>query len=83
MSSIVDIHAKDIAFETIQTELRLHPWRLEEKRVRQEGVDDVDVGNTPLMSAAKAGHAAVVVFLLSLGANIQATNEVLAVCQGH
>ncbi len=71
----VDIFAVDITLESIRDELKVHPWRLEER--------DVDVGNgmgnTPLMSAADFGKVDVVQFLLLLGANIEAKNTVCLV----
>ncbi len=74
-TGVVDFHSKLNTLETIQTELKLHPWRLEEKRGRTQKHDD-DFENTPLMTAAKAGNYAVVVFLLSLGANVEAKRHV-------
>ncbi len=71
MSSVVDIHAEDVTLETIQAELMLHPLRLEERK--EEG----EVGCTPLIAAATSGNVALVKFLLSVGANIEARNEVL------
>ncbi len=68
---MVDIHAEDVTLEAIQVELTHHPWRIDEKR--SVGFDD-----TPLGTAAKAGNVAVLVFLLSLGANVEAKNEVFA-----
>ncbi len=65
---LVDIHAKTVSLETIQAELRLHPWRLEER--------GCSVGKTPLTSAAEAGNVAVVEFLLSLGADMEAKEAV-------
>ncbi len=64
MMNLLDEHT---TLETIQLELRLHPSRLEERDV---------CGNTPLMSTT---DVSVVDFLLSLGANIEAHNEVLTV----
>ncbi len=63
----VDIFGEGITLETMRDELRQHPWRLEEKSVN---------GDTLLMSAAKFGKTAVVEFLLSLGANIEAKDSV-------
>ncbi len=84
MKSIVDIHAKRITLDTIKTELSLHPLRLEE-RCEMRNFGDADVGNTPLMTAARAGNISVVVFLLSIGANVEATKEVslLLASKGH
>ncbi len=75
MTSIVDVHAKDISLESVQEELRLHPLRLEERRERRQVFDD-EIGNTPLLSAVKAGNISVVQYLLSLGANVDSRNKV-------
>ncbi len=76
-STVVDIYGEDITMETIQEELRANPSRLEEKkdsdsRYRQ----DFDEGNTPLISSAKFGNYPVVEFLLSVGADVEAKNQV-------
>ncbi len=63
---IVNIHSQLFTLEELQAELRIHPWRLEEK----------EDGNTPLISSTKLGKIAVVEFLLSLGANIHEKDEV-------
>ncbi len=65
---VVNIHSSRITLEEMQVELRVHPLRLEEK--------ETFWGNTPLMSAAKFGNVAVVEFLLLIGANIHAKNNV-------
>ncbi len=67
-SRVIDIHSKHITLEALQTELRLHPSRLEEMEMTH--------GYNPLMSSAKFGNIAVVEFLLSFGANIHAKNKV-------
>ncbi len=74
MTSYVDIH-EGVILETIQSELRLYPSRLEEEIEMKQVRNTDDVGNTPLMSAAKTGNVAVVDFLLSLGANVEAENN--------
>ncbi len=71
--TVVNIHAQLITRVMLETELRLHPMRLEE---RKEWEHDRDEGNTPLTSAAMFGNIPVVEFLLSIGANIEAKNEV-------
>ncbi len=63
----VNIFAEGITLETMRDELRQQPWRLDERSV---------YGNTPLMSAAMFGNVAVVEFLLSLGANMEAKDDV-------
>ncbi len=75
MTAAVDIHAGDVTLEAIQAELWQHPLRLEEKKQRK-GMYEHDVGNTPLMTASKAGNVNVVAFLLSLGANVEAEGKV-------
>ncbi len=59
--------SKHITLEAIQDELRAFPSRLEEKKE----------GKTPLISSAEFGNDLVCEFLLSLGANVEAKNEVL------
>ncbi len=71
------IHSKHIALDAIQEELRLNPWRLEEKKVKYNDTHfDSHVGNTPLMSSVRFENVAVVEYLLSIGANSEAKNEV-------
>ncbi len=65
-NQIVDIHSKHISLEALQEELRVTPSRLEEKKA----------GKTPLLCSVDFGNIAVCEFLLSLGANIEAKNEV-------
>ncbi len=64
---IVDIHSKHVTLEALQEQLGVNPWRLEEWKA----------GKTPLLFSVEFGNIAVCEFLLSLGANIEATNEVL------
>ncbi len=86
----INLHANNTSLDDIQSELREHPSRLEEKRVRkydeqdcfvedEESVvdgDGDDDGYTPLMAAACFGNDVIVEFLLSIGANIETKNEV-------
>ncbi len=69
MSTKVQIHSSCITQEEMQVELSAYPSRLEEK-------NDYFLGDTPLMSSATFGNIAVVEFLLSIGANVHAKNEV-------
>ncbi len=71
MTSIFD---EAITVEAMQIELRQQPWRLEEEYGRED-VYGLDNGNTPLISSALHGNIAVVKFLLSLGANVEARNK--------
>ncbi len=72
--SAVDVHSEHITLDMIQEELRVNPWRLEEKK----GANDWDTheGNTPLISSAAFGNLEVCEYLLSVGANIKAKNTV-------
>ncbi len=72
-------------FECHKRRLRIHPSRLEEMKTEENNWDD---GKTPLMASARCGNIAVVEFLLSLGANIEATKNgktalTLAATRGH
>ncbi len=71
----VDIHSELTTLDAFQEELRINPSRLEEWEV---GINKLhpQVENTPLMSAAVFGNSALCEFLLSVGANIDAKNEV-------
>ncbi len=71
---VVNIHSKRITLDALQEELRMKPWRLEEKNVGDR--DHIFAGSTPLMSSAAFGNLEVVKFLLSVGANIEAKHEV-------
>ncbi len=53
MTTTVDIHAEDITVEALQSELRLHPSRLEEAKAEETSPDMFftsffDTENTPL-----------------------------------
>ncbi len=74
-SSIFDMHFKHTTHEDLQAELRVHPWRLEEKKA-ENTKHNLQSGNTPLMSSAEFGNVEICEFLLSVGANIEAKNEV-------
>ncbi len=69
----IDLHSNHIALNELQNELRAEPLRLEEKKVELYSSYS---GNSPLMSAAAFGNVVLCEFLLSLGANVEATNEV-------
>ncbi len=68
---VINLHNEHITVKEMQEELRVNPLRLEEKML-------VDVYDrcTPLTAAAYFGNVAVVEYLLSAGANIEATNQV-------
>ncbi len=72
-NEMINIHALDITLDEIQAQLNQHPLRLEERSEDEEEYDD---GNTPLIAAAAYGNTAVVNFLLSMGANVEAKNTV-------
>ncbi len=84
-TSVVNIHSKHIVLKALQDELREKPWRLDEKKSKNTSkcffMGDPNEGNTPLMSAAKFGKFSVCEFLLSIGSNIEAKNEVF--CYSH
>ncbi len=65
--TLINLHDKNITLSAIRPELRLHPSRLEERKEE----------DTPLMSAAEFGNVEVVEFLLTLGANKEAHDDVL------
>ncbi len=70
-STRINLHAEEITVETMQEEIRVNPVRLEEKKkFRSFGPC------TPLLTAIWFGNVAVVRFLLSSGANIEARTEV-------
>ncbi len=73
--SAVDIHSEHITLDALQQELRINPWRLEEKK-GGNGWQSTDEGNTPLISSAEFGNLQECEFLLSVGANIEAKNTV-------
>ncbi len=75
MNRVVDIHSQHITLETLQNELRSNPTRLEEKKVGNNW-DIPHAGNTPLMTSVEFQNIVVCEFLLSVGANIEAKNEV-------
>ncbi len=71
----VDIHSPDITLEALQAELRRNPRMLEEKKPGYKRHDPLE-GNTPLISSVEFGNVPVCDFLLSVGANIEARNDV-------
>ncbi len=73
--SVVDVHSEHVALDLLQDELKRNPWKLDEKKVGN-GPWDPHEGYTPLMSASAFGNAVVVEFLLTLGANKEAQDEV-------
>ncbi len=71
--SAVDFHSKHITLDALQEELRVNPWKLEEKN----GGTQWDFGgNTPLISSAAFGNLKVCEYLLSIGSNVEAKNKV-------
>ncbi len=72
--SAVDVHSKHTTLDSLQEELRVNPWRLEEKK---EGNGwELHTGNSPLISSAAFGTLKVCEFLVKVGANIEAKNTV-------
>ncbi len=81
----IDVHDIDMTVEILKEELRVNPSRLEEKKVPNEEEEKEEVGKeddecedgmSPLTAAAKFDNVAVVKFLLSVGANVKASNKV-------
>ncbi len=71
----IDFHSEHITLEALQDELKVNPTLLEERRAGNSS-DLPHAGNTLLMSSAQFGNVVVCEFLLSVGANVQAENQV-------
>ncbi len=95
----INLHDKNITLSIIQSELREHPSRLEEKKRREDDDEHrdramwnefgleyssvFDNGCTPLMSAAEFGNVMVVEFLLEIGAYTEAFDKVFLLDSFH
>ncbi len=74
--SFENLHSKSVKLETIQAALRDDPSLLEKMTEKYNREENVDEGNTLLITCALFGNLAAVEYLLSVGANIEAKNMV-------